>query len=200
MLRGRLNRFVFTPGRVLESGASWNRERRHLARPLRSVFFYWLHDKPCGFQRSPGEPCSVARFLWPLIVVTSNKGLNDARAPHTCSIRPKEPTQPIHFLSDTQPTRAMDSDICKHVKLSKYNVSSTLLHILMGAELLSFNCINIVKCATALHSGQNGAELVVKSRSDGHLRKPHTASYMETNTFTKRAVVPVNHLIFHLNE
>ncbi|KAG1959448.1 hypothetical protein F2P79_007172 [Pimephales promelas] len=36
MLRGRLNRFSFTPGRVLESGASWNRERRHLARPLRS--------------------------------------------------------------------------------------------------------------------------------------------------------------------
>jgi len=123
MLRGRLNRFSFTPGRVLESGASWNRERRHLARPLRSVFFYWPHDKPCGFQRSPGEPCSVARFLWPLIVVTSNKGLNNARArPIPAPYVLKYQHNPFISWETHHWTvahlRTMDSDICtsRHMK------------------------------------------------------------------------------------
>lgn len=95
--RGRLNRFSFTPDQVLKSRASCKENgstwpgRRSASPFIESMI---SDATPCSFQRSPEEPCRVARFQDSLMVVTPNNGPNMARVSYLWPFKrlPKSPT------------------------------------------------------------------------------------------------------------
>lgn len=77
--QGRLYRFQFTPDQVLECGAA--QRGKGSTWPSFSIPSHFIDSlirrpKPWGFQRCSREPCCVARFHGPLMVVTPNNQPN----------------------------------------------------------------------------------------------------------------------------